>query len=189
MGWFSRLPLPTRRSILLKGLVGAAVAFVIGMGAVYGAEKIIGNSLSCGLWSHCPKGASPGVHLGGGDATGATPTINLGKAKTNTAVPQNGAQNPLRPQNPGIQQNPAAPARQQGLPQARPGPAPEHNPIIPKAQNNPVQPQAPQQQPASPSPNQQSPPPQQSPSKGGGVVPGQQGAPPSSAGQQPAPSQ
>ena len=95
MGWFSQLPLLTRRSILVKGLIGGAVAFIIGIGAVYAAETIIGNSLSCGLWSNCPKGATPGTHLGGGDGVGASPTITLGRAKTSitTPTPQNVPQN------------------------------------------------------------------------------------------------
>src|SRR5918911_1168216 len=60
--WFSHLPPLTRRSILVKGLIAAAVAFVIGMGAVWGVEKVINNSLSCGFWANCPQGATPGVH-------------------------------------------------------------------------------------------------------------------------------
>jgi hypothetical protein len=95
IGWFSRLPPLRQRSILVKGLIAATVAFMIGIGAVYGVEKVIGNSLSCGLWAKCPTGATPGIHLGGGDATGASPTINFGRAKTN-AAPQNGTQSPLQ---------------------------------------------------------------------------------------------
>jgi hypothetical protein len=147
MRWFSHLPLLTRRSILLRGFVAAAVAFVIGIGAVYGVEKIIGNSLSCGLWSNCPKGASPGVHLGGdGDVTGASPTIHLGRAKTNTTTtPQNAPQNssrrnPLKPQNAGLHQHPTGPPeKQQGLPQVAPDAGSDQNPSIPKVQG-PVQP-------------------------------------------------
>jgi hypothetical protein len=101
MGWFFHLPPLRRRSILIKGLIAATVAFVIGMGGVYGAEKLIGNSLSCGLWSRCPAGAIPGVHLGGGgDATGATPTINFGRPKTNAGGPQDGVPNPHQQRDP-----------------------------------------------------------------------------------------
>jgi hypothetical protein len=135
MGWFSRLPPLRRRSLLTKALIAATVAFVIGMGGVYGVEKVIGNSLSCGLWAECPTGATPGIHLGGGGATGASPTINFGRAKTNAApqdgtqssplqntpAPQNGTQSPLQnapaPQNgtqdPFRQQTPN-PLQQQG---------------------------------------------------------------------------
>ena len=81
LGWFSHLPPLARRSILVKGLIASAVAFVIGMGTVYAFEKVIGNSLSCGLWGNCPKGASPGIHIGGGDGTGARSTITGGSAK------------------------------------------------------------------------------------------------------------
>ncbi len=98
MGWFFHLPPLRRRSILIKGLIAATVAFVIGMGGVYGAEKLIGNSLSCGLWSNCPAGATPGVHLGGANGTGATPTINFGRPKTNAGAPQKGTQKPLQRQ-------------------------------------------------------------------------------------------
>jgi hypothetical protein len=125
LGWFSRLPPLRQRSILVKGLITATVAFVIGMGGVYGVEKVIGNSLSCGLWAKCPTGATPGIHLGGGDATGASPTINFGRAKTNAAAPQNGKQNPLqntppapqnRTQNP-LQQTPNSLQQQGTTPQ------------------------------------------------------------------------
>src|SRR5919112_1680556 len=78
LDWFSRLPTLSRRSILVKGLLAAAVAFVICMGVVWGAEKVIGNSLSCGLWSKCPYGAVPGIHpLGYGD-DGAGSSISGG---------------------------------------------------------------------------------------------------------------
>ena len=82
LDWFRRLPTLSRRSILIKGLVAAAVAFVICMGVVWGAEKVIGNSLSCGLWSKCPYGAVPGVHpLGYGD-TGAGSSVAGGGMNT-----------------------------------------------------------------------------------------------------------
>ena len=82
LDWFRRLPTLSRRSILVKGLVAAAVAFVICMGVVWGAEKVIGNSLSCGLWAKCPYGAVPGVHpLGYGDS-GAGSSIAGGGMNT-----------------------------------------------------------------------------------------------------------
>jgi hypothetical protein len=126
MAWFSRLPPLRRRSILIKGLIAATAAFVIGLGGVYGVEKVIGNSLSCGLWAKCPTGATPGIHLGGGGATGASPTINFGRAKTNnTAAPQNETQNPLQntaapqdgTQNPLQQQTPDSLQQQGTTPQ------------------------------------------------------------------------
>jgi hypothetical protein len=86
MGWFSHLPPLSRRSILIKGLIAAAIAFVIGMGAVYAVEKGIGNSLSCGLWSNCPEGAKPGIHLLGDRDAGAGSSISLGRANTKTAA-------------------------------------------------------------------------------------------------------
>jgi len=73
LDWFSHLPTLRRRSILMKGLLAATVAFVICMGAVWGAEKLIGNSLSCGIWAECPYGAVPGIHPAGYDGTGAGP--------------------------------------------------------------------------------------------------------------------
>src|SRR5215212_4978832 len=198
LGWFSHLPPPTRRSILVKGLIGTAVAFVIGMGAIYAVEKGIGNSLSCGLWAECPTGATPGIHLAGGDGTGAAPTINVGRAKTNAATPQNGTQNPLQPQNSGVQ-NPAPPEKQQGLPQASPDSGSNQTPRIPKSREQ-VRPQTPQEEPVAPQkrpvapqdqpvkPGSEQPPPlQQSPSKGGAEVPIQHGVP-SGADQQSAPS-
>jgi hypothetical protein len=76
--WFRSLPTSGRRPILIKGLVAAAVAFVICMVAIWGFEKIIGNSLSCGLWGSCPYGAVPGVHIAGFDDSGAGSSISGG---------------------------------------------------------------------------------------------------------------
>src|SRR5215208_4433441 len=104
LDWFSYLPPLTRRSILVKGLIAAAVAFVIGMGAVWGVEKVINNSLSCGFWANCPEGAAPGIHFNGGDGQGANPTVSLGRAKTKVGVPGSGAQGPAYRQN-GVQQD------------------------------------------------------------------------------------
>jgi hypothetical protein len=82
LDWFSHLPALSRRSILIKGLVAAAVAFVICMGVVWGAEKIMGNSLSCGLWGQCPYGAVPGIHPAGYSGTGAGSSISGGGTNT-----------------------------------------------------------------------------------------------------------
>jgi hypothetical protein len=181
LGWFSHLPPLTRRSILIKGLIAAAVAFVIGMGAVYALEKGIGNSLSCGLWGNCPAGATPGIHIGGGDRAGASSTINLGRAKTNVApqsgiqhVPQKGTPNPVRQQDAGSQQNSGS-WNQGTILQANPGSGSEQDSgVLPE-------------EPVTPGPRQQTPQPQIL-SGGGAEVPSQQGVP-SGAGQQPAPSQ
>jgi hypothetical protein len=82
LDWFSNLPPMQRRSILLKGLVAAVVAFLICMGAVWGVEKVIGNSLSCGFWGTCPVGAAPGFHFAGFDGTGAGSSISGGDVGT-----------------------------------------------------------------------------------------------------------
>lgn len=76
--WFRNLPSPSRRPILIKALVAAGVAFVICMVAIWGVEKVIGNSLSCGLWGSCPVGAAPGVHIAGFDNSGAGSTLSGG---------------------------------------------------------------------------------------------------------------
>lgn len=69
-GWFSHLPRFNRRSIMVKGLIGALVAFVIGVGAITAVEAgVLGNSLSCGIWGTCAEGQTPGV--GGGSSTGS----------------------------------------------------------------------------------------------------------------------
>lgn len=111
LGWFSHLPSLTRRSILIKGLIAAAVAFVVGMAAVYGVERVMGNSLSCGIWAKCPEGATPGIKLGGADGTGAQSSLSLGRARTTTAAPSNEAQDTPFQQKPArqapAQQNPA----------------------------------------------------------------------------------
>src|SRR5215218_9416809 len=85
LDWFSHLPTLSRRSILVKGLVAAAVAFVICMGVVWGAEKVIDNSLSCGIWAKCPPGADPGIHLAGYGGTGAGSSISGGGTNTGGA--------------------------------------------------------------------------------------------------------
>ena len=103
LDWFSHLPPLTRRSILVKGLIAAAVAFVISMGAVFAVEKGIGNSLSCGLWSKCPDGAKPGIHLPGDRDAGTGSSLTLGRAKTKTA-PVGGSQAPAYRQN-GVDQD------------------------------------------------------------------------------------
>jgi hypothetical protein len=82
LDWFRHLPTFSRRSILIKGLLAAAVAFVICMGVVWGAEKVIGNSLSCGLWAQCPYGAVPGIHPAGYGGTGAGSSIAGGSMNT-----------------------------------------------------------------------------------------------------------
>jgi hypothetical protein len=82
LDWFSHLPALSRRSILIKWFLAAAVAFVICMGVVWGAEKVIGNSLSCGLWAKCPYGADPGIHPAGYGGTGAGSSISGGGQKT-----------------------------------------------------------------------------------------------------------
>jgi hypothetical protein len=97
LDWFSHLPTLRRRAILTRGLIAAAVAFVICMGAVWGAEKLIGNSLSCGIWAECPYGAVPGIHPAGYDGTGAGPSI--GGGDVNTGVDQPGLVDRVR-QNP-----------------------------------------------------------------------------------------
>lgn len=66
LGWFSRLPIYQRRSILKRGLLGAAAAFVVGVIAITAVEFGIGNSLSCGLWGKCSAASAPGI--GGGNA-------------------------------------------------------------------------------------------------------------------------
>ena len=114
LGWFSHLPSLTRRSILIKGLIAAAVAFVIGMGVVWAVEKGIDNSLSCGLWAKCPEGANPGIHIGEDRGTGAKSSLSLGGVKTNAApgyaAPGYEARDPAFQQNPSQQ----APSYRQG---------------------------------------------------------------------------
>ncbi len=76
--WFRQLPTPARRPILMKALLAAVVALVICLVAIWGVEKLIGNSLSCGIWSKCPYGAAPGIHVAGFDDSGAGSTLSGG---------------------------------------------------------------------------------------------------------------
>jgi hypothetical protein len=87
LGWFSNLPTLRRRSILMKGLLAAVVAFLLCMGLVWGTEKVIGNSLSCGLWAECPYGATPGIHPMGIGGTGAGSSLSGGSMSTSGAGP------------------------------------------------------------------------------------------------------
>jgi hypothetical protein len=112
LDWFRHLPTLNRRSILVKGLLAAAVAFLICMGVVWGAEKVIGNSLSCGIWAKCPYGAVPGIHPAGYGGTGAGSSISGGGVNTGGVERQNlldrvrqnrnpfGDRNPLGNRNP-----------------------------------------------------------------------------------------
>ena len=81
LDWFSHLPPLSRRSILVKGLIAAAIAFLIGMTAVWGVERVINNSLSCGIWANCPDGAEPGIRLTD-DGRGAGSSVSFGRDRT-----------------------------------------------------------------------------------------------------------
>lgn len=181
VGWFSQLPLPARRSILAKGLIAAALAFVISMGAIYVLERGIGNSLSCGLWGTCPEGATPGIHIGGrGEGTGAGSTIGGGRVNQSSGINRDGGiigsdqqSNPLRQQNPNQQQGDPSyqpPAQQQSDPGYQP-PAQRQTPsepdVEPAAPNNatvaPAEPGVPSE-PVQPVPGQPTPQQQQVPS-------------------------
>lgn len=98
LDWFSHLPTLRRRAILTRGLIAAVVAFVICMGAVWGVEKVIGNSLSCGIWAECPYGAVPGIHPAGYDGTGAGTSI--GGGNVDTGVGGSGIVDRVRQNNP-----------------------------------------------------------------------------------------
>ena len=170
LDWFSHLPPLTRRSILVKGLIGAAIAFVIGMGVVWVVEKGIDNSLSCGLWGKCPAGASPGINTFDSE-TGANPSIRLGGAKAN-AAPGDEARDPALRQNP-AQQAPSD--RQRNPDQQRPSPPGEEPGRGIFAPDRPVEPKGPDQpetpSTASPAPDEQPPreqPPREQPPRGGG---------------------
>jgi hypothetical protein len=173
VGWFSHLPLPARRSIVVKGLIAAAVAFVISMGAIYALERGIGNSLSCGLWGNCPEGATPGIHRlgGGGDGTGAGSTIGGGRVSQSRGLDRDGGiigsdqqqRRPLWQQNSVEQQEdrgfqPPAQRQQDSV-------EPEVAPVDPNDGDVvPVEPEAPSE-PGQPVPGQPTPQQQQGPSE------------------------
>lgn len=139
LDWFSHLSPLARRSILIKGLIAAAIAFVIGMGVVYAVEKGIGNSLSCGLWGKCPEGAEPGIHLLGDRGTSSS--LSFARPKTNAAAPGDEIQNPAYQQDSNVrQQAPSGAESRRGILEAE-------QPVEPEA---PVRPGAPST--ASPAP-------------------------------------
>ncbi len=79
-GWFSHISPISRRSILIKGLVGGVVAFVIGMGIVTAVEAgVLGGSLSCKVWGDCTAGVSSGVTGGTAGTAGSDGTSTLGR--------------------------------------------------------------------------------------------------------------
>jgi len=123
LGWFSHLPTRRRRSILMKGLLAAVVALLLCLALVWGTEKLIGNSLSCGLWAECPYGATPGVHPLGYGGTGAGSSISGGAMNTGERpslidrARQNGG-NPFGDGQPGTGGNPGG-----GASSASPDPA------------------------------------------------------------------
>jgi len=123
LGWFSNLPTLRRRSILMKGLLAAVVAFFLCMGLVWGTEKLIGNNLSCGLWAECPYGATPGIHPLGYGGTGAGSSVSGGAMNTGGAGPlervrQNG--NPFGGDQP-VFGNPGGGATPSASPEPAPG--------------------------------------------------------------------
>ena len=77
--WFRNLPTRARRPIVIKAALAAAVAFVICMVAIWGVEKVIGNTLSCGFWGTCSVGATPGIDPLGLNGTGAGSTLSGGR--------------------------------------------------------------------------------------------------------------
>ena len=180
LGWFSNLPPLARRSILIKGLIAAAVAFVIAMGTVYAFEKVINNSLTCGLWANCPSGANPGIHLAGRDGTGASSTITGGRAIRGGGTDrdggvfgsdQGGQEDPLQQQNPLQQQDPGyqPPAQQQDPSDVN------VEPVEPDVQPTPVDPEIPAEDPVVPGGGNQTP---EQPAPGDeSAVPGQDDAP------------
>src|SRR5215213_10594889 len=148
LDWFRHLPAMSRRSILTRGLLAAVLAFVICMGVVWGAEKLIGNSLSCGLWSECPYGATPGIHPLGYGGTGAGSSVSGGAMNTGGAGPlervrQNG--NPFGGDQP-VFGNPGGGA----TPSASPEPAPGGGPAPAAAEQESASPAAAGQESASP---------------------------------------
>jgi hypothetical protein len=162
LDWYSHLPPLARRSILVKGVIGAAIAFVIGMGAIWAVEKGIGNSLSCGIWAKCPEGATPGIHLGKDRDTGAKSTLSFGRAKTEAAPGYEG-QDPAYRQN-GLQQNRSY-ERQQAPDYRQPAPSDNEpgrgifEPDRPVDRDAPAQPKPPSS--ASPAPGEEASPPAQ----------------------------
>jgi len=81
---------PPRRSVLLGGLLLAAVAsFVLGMGLVTAVELGVGKSLSCWVWNKCPTTDDGGAGAASsGATTGARPSILGGGPKAVGPAPQ-----------------------------------------------------------------------------------------------------
>lgn len=110
MGWFSHLPTLRRRSIMVRGLIAALAAFVIGMGAITAVEAgVLKGSLSCKLWEDCTTvtgttGTSAGT--GGGTSTIGS-LIGESGATSQEQVPAPGQQVPSNQQDPVQQQTPS----------------------------------------------------------------------------------
>ena len=141
--WFRQLPTPARRPILMKALLAAVVALVICLVAIWGVEKLIGNSLSCGIWSRCPYGAAPGVHVAGFDDSGAGSTlsgggVDLGGGGVVDSIRQGGGIPEGRDLIPGGGDSSASPAPEvdpsSASPEAEPAPEVDPSSASPKAQ-------------------------------------------------------
>lgn len=133
MGWFSHLPTLRRRSIMVKGLIAALVAFVIGMGAITAVEAgILKGSLSCKLWGDCTAAtgttgtSATGTSAGTGGGTSTIGNLLGGSAGTS----QEPAPAPDQ-QAPSYQQDPAQ-QQDSGTPVVEPDPAAEE-PAAPEA--------------------------------------------------------
>lgn len=132
LAWFSHLPTLRRRSILIRGLLAAAVALVLCLVLIWGTEKLIGNSLSCGLWAKCPYGATPGIHPLGLGGTGADSSLSGGAMNTGVEgaspldrVRQN--PNPFGGDDP-VFRNPGGGAAPSASPEPAPSPGPVDSP-------------------------------------------------------------
>ena len=103
---------PRRNPILIGSVLGAGIAFLIGLSAVTAFELSVGKNLSCWAWNNCPTAASSTE----GEASNTTtlPSILGGGQSTNSNTP---AQvRPLAPPQP--QQQPAPPNASQAPTQA-----------------------------------------------------------------------
>jgi hypothetical protein len=140
---------PSRRSVLLGGLLTMAASFLVGMVAVTSVELSVGKSLSCWVWNECPT-----KNNGAGEpsaSTGTRPSILGDGQKAGTSTPQpGGLEHPQQSATPHVQEPLASPRAPHQQPGAEPRQAPGEQPASPGGIPPDGQEASPQDQPSAP---------------------------------------
>lgn len=89
----SSLPQSRSRSLIVRGLIGGIIMFIIGLVVVTGAEMSVGKNLSCWVWENCSKesstdgenvsdaGSLPSIFIASNRIGGGAPQVRLSVPK------------------------------------------------------------------------------------------------------------